>query len=265
MPYIEIVTLNKKMIKMYGDKLTPIQKLIGRRSNGLHTEIRFSLDYGGISFSCTLADGVGGCRFKMIGYSHGYRWSTVRIAVSAEQEARLFAKACEMADFQFGIDSPYKNDNLLMKYKDSFDSVGSCYYGPNHVKYDINGARFAFILKWEWWKMHRIKMICNEAVANVMLVVWPDMLVIDDEYHKVKEDIAEIAPQIFIDSYDHKDPAHLAPDQIHYLVEYYFKGNRDSYMGFESLGNPTQKDIDNIIKEVNDEQNSEKKERPSPL
>ncbi len=220
--YIELVTWNKKMMLLYGDKLTGTQRAIGWRSNGLHTEIHFSPDYGGIWWSCTTADGADGCRFKMINRSHPYRQSVVRIYVTKEQEARLFAKCCEMAD----VDSMWydaQNDS-------GFGFEGLILYGPNHIKYDRWGARLAFILKWEWWKMHRVKMICNEAVANVMLVVWPDLLDISRE---TRDEL--ILEQL--------DPATLTPDQFHYLVEYYF----------QQQDRPNQTDIDNIIKEVNGE------------
>ena len=210
--YIEIVTWNKKMMLMYGDKLTGTQRAIGWRSNGLHTEIHFSPDYGGIWWSCTTADGADGCRFKMINRSHPYRQSVVRIYVTKEQEARLFAKACEMADLNGTM-----SELMLDIGKD-----GACFYGPDAIKYDKWGARLSFITKWNIFKMHKVKMICNEACANVLLTEWPDLL--DTPKKKYK-------------------PAQLTPDQFHYLVEYYF----------QQQDRPNQTDIDNIIKEVNGE------------
>ena len=205
--YIEIVTWNRKMMLLHGDKLTGIQKAIGRRSNGLHVEIRFSDRYGRISWSCTKADGANGCRFKMIDYSHPYRQSVVRIYVTAEQEARLFAKACEMADM--GI------YDMIIKIRlgKELVNINSCYYGPNHIKYDTWGASFGFITKYNIWKMHRTKMICNEACAEVLLVEWPGLLdvpVMEFENYKKR-----------------KDPATLTPDQFEYLVRHYFEANGD--------------------------------------
>jgi hypothetical protein len=200
--YIEIKTVNAKMKRMYGDKLTWTEKGIERRSNGLHVELRFSTRYGRISFSCTLADGVGGCRFKMIGYSHPYRWSTIRIAVTEEQEARLFAKACEMADISIS-----KADFWALTPPAVVDLANETgvLYGPNHIKYDKWGATFSFISKHRIWRMHPANMICNEAVANVMLVDWPGLL--DVNNGKTGKIV---------------DPATITPDQFHYLAEYYF-------------------------------------------
>jgi hypothetical protein len=219
--YIEIVTWNKKMILMYGDKLTKTQKAIGLRSNGLHTEIRYSGRYGHICFSCTLADGVGGCRFMMHGFSHPYRQSRVRIPVTAEQEARLFAKACEMAD----MDGDAETRMFIDVAHGDAEFFKVPFYGHNHIKYDKNGARFAFILKWEWWKMHRVKMICNEACANVLLTEWPDLLDIKKEDGTVTFSVEIGGDGIAKDGgrvYPKADPATLTPDQFEYMVSHYF-------------------------------------------
>ncbi len=221
--YIEVVTWNRKMMLMYGDKLTGIQKAIGRRSNGLHTSIKFSPRYGRISWSCTKADGANGCRFKMIEYSHPYRQSRVRIYVTAEQEARLFAKCCEMADWNPDVKLP----GIKVIYPDT-----GCWYGPNHIKYDTWYATFGFISKWKIWGEHKDLMICNEACANVLLEVWADLLLCTRNPETL--DVSDKDTKIL-------DPAQLTPDQFHYLVEYYF----------EHQG-PTQQDIDNIIEEVNE-------------
>jgi hypothetical protein len=210
--YIEIKTVNRKMKLMYGDKLTGTQKAIGLRSNGLHVVIRFTDRYGRISWHCTLADGMGGCGFKMIGFSTAYQWSTVRIAVTAEQEARLFTKACEMADVKFikdALDGYRTIKDLAIDHADS-----NPYYGPHHIKYDRWGASFAFISKWRLWRMHPERMICNEAVAEVMLTEWPDLL-IADKY-------ADRLPDLFLNK---KDPATLTPDQFEYMVRHYFEIN----------------------------------------
>jgi len=199
--YIQLVTWNKEMMLMYGDKLTGTQKAIGRRSNGLHTCIRHSDRYRHIWFSCTCADGADGCRFKMINRSHPYRQSVVNIPVTADQEARLFAKECEMADMHC-IDYALGDWVGLLNDK-------QVAYGPNHIKYDKWGARFAFILKWELWKMDRVKMICSEACANVLLEVWPDMLTVKNQ----KLDWGQII----------LDPATITPEQFEYQVRHYFE------------------------------------------
>ena len=217
--YIELVTWNRKMILMHGDKLTPTQKAIGLRSNGLHSEIRFSDRDGRISFSCTLADGCGCCRFINSQHSHPYRQSRVRIPVTAEQEARLFNKACKMADVETNFPFPIR-DMIDSGLKNS----RFCIFGPNAIKYDEWGARLSFISrKLNWWKMHPERMICNEACAEVLLKVWPDLLVVDQVYHDTRKSIGEIAPQIFIESYNNKNPSDLTPDQLEYLVRHYFE------------------------------------------
>jgi hypothetical protein len=197
--YMEIVTWNKAMILMHGDKLTGTQKLIGLRSNGLHAEWRFTDRHGRISFSCTLADGCGCCRFKMINYSHPYRQSRVYVPVTAEQEARLFKKACEMADVEMGLYLSHTDISYFNEGKNG------CAYGPNAIKYDKNGARFSFITGWNIWKMHKTKMICNEACANLGLEVWPGLL--DVNNGKTGKII---------------DPAQLTPETFEYLARFYF-------------------------------------------
>lgn len=201
--YIELVTWNRKMILAYGEKLTRTQKAIGWRSNGLHSETRFSDRYGRISFSCTLADGCGCCRFKMIEYSHPYRQSRVRIPVTAEQEARLFAEACRMANAYPDYLSRCIIDETLL--------VNECVFGPDAIKYDKNGAKFSFISKYRIWRMHPEWMICNEAVANVFMVEWPDIFTLKSDT---------------IDSIDWPiivPPHEQTPDQTEYLVRDFFE------------------------------------------
>jgi len=202
--YIQLVTWNKEMMLMYGDKLTGTQKAIGRRSNGLHTAIRFSDRYGRISWTCTCADGMDGCGFINSQYTHPHRQSIVNIPVTAEQEFNLFRKACDLADEVNGYVQGLAVKNILIP--------GECVYGPNHVKYDKWGARFAFILKWELWKMDRVKMICSEACANVLLEVWPDLLV-----------LCKPAGGDFEVLGKHLDPATITPEQFEYQVRHYFE------------------------------------------
>jgi hypothetical protein len=187
--YIEVITWNKKMILFHGDKLTPTQTAIGWRSNGLHVEIRFTDRYGNIWWSCTNADGCGCCRFKMINRSHPYRQSVVRIPVTAEQEARLFAEACKMADV----------DSTTTKYWANHSKLDSGYmtYGPNAIKYDNWGARLSFISKWRIIPMSKTKLICNKACAKLLLTEWPDLLA-------------------------GKEKADLTPDIFEYMIRDYF-------------------------------------------
>lgn len=207
--YMEIVTWNKAMILMHGDKLTRTQKAIGLRSNGLHTAIRFTGRYGKISWHCTLADGMGGCGFKNIEYSHPYRQSRVYVPVTAEQEARLFAEALKMAGYADGfMDMMGFGTRKLLKTVVNYVS-----YGPNNIKYDKRYAMFGFITKWEWlrWKPHKDDMICNEAVANLLLTEWPNLI----STIKETEESGAIYPA--------KDPAKLTPETFEYLARHYFR------------------------------------------
>jgi len=197
MRYIKLRTKNAAMMRMYGDKLTWSEKAREMRTNGLHTEIQFSDRYGNISFSSTLSDGCNGCRFKMIDYSHPYRWSTVLIPVTAELEARLFKKACEMANM----------DNFYMRQESLNGGTCGCYYNKHHIKYDKGAAFFSFISKHNIWKPSKTKMICNRACAVLLLEVWPDML-------DVKPDRSVSGNKII-------DPAQITPEQLHYMVEFY--------------------------------------------
>lgn len=216
--YIKIRTKNAKMLMMYGDKLTASEWLRKARTNGLHVEVQFSDRYGSISFSSTLSDGCNGCRFKMIGYSHSYRWSTIYIAVTADQEVRLFVKACEMADIV--SDSTYRTDDTEGWYYVNKDDEG-CIYGPDHIKYDKGAAFFSFISKRNIWKPSKTKMICNRACAVLMLEVWPDLL---DAHAWNPYDISgENTKGLPMAVVNRLDPATLKPDQFHYQAAYYFE------------------------------------------
>jgi hypothetical protein len=221
--YMQLVTWNKKMILLHGDKLTRTQKLIGLRSNGLHTEWRFTDRYGKISWSATLQDGCGCCRFKAINYTHPYRQSRVYVPVTAEQEAVLFAEACRMADFpEDAIDF-------------TSDKVANCptpiFYGEDAIKYDKAGVSLSFISKRRIWNPHNKRVWCNEACGLLALKVWPDVFGIGDiGYTKIKQcsifdgwtytSKVPDGPKTSILPHD------LMPDQTEYLMRHYFKRNR---------------------------------------
>ena len=63
--------------------------------------------------------------------------------------------------------------------------------------------------------MHRVKMICNEACANVLLVEWPNLLQVETENED--EFIFKL-----------KDPATLTPDQFEYKVRHYFEQTKNN-------------------------------------
>jgi hypothetical protein len=208
--YITIYTRNAKRMKLYGDKLTWVEKFINVRSNGLHMELRFSDRYGGISASSTLQDGVNGFRFKMIGYSHGYRWDKIRIPVTAEQEKQIFIKACEMADVPYLYFNTHLKTETNQNISENFYQNG-CYYGNYHIKYDRRGVMYSFITGWRLWKPSNKKNWCNESVALLLMEVWADLLLASPT---ADWDISDKKQKLL-------EPHDLLPDQTHYMIANY--------------------------------------------
>jgi hypothetical protein len=134
-------------------------------------EFQFSTRYGGISFSSTLRDGVKGCRFKMIKYSHPEYWDAVYVPVTVEQEDSMMAKALEMADMPEGFACFMKVGT--QKGKDLYWKQSDCSYGDNHIKYDLSGAAFSYWTKFKIWKPSKAKMVCNRACTEVVLAGEP--------------------------------------------------------------------------------------------
>jgi hypothetical protein len=225
--YIKLRTKNAKMLMLYGDKLTPSEWLRKARTNGLHTEVQHSDRYGSISNSCTLSDGCNGGRMKPNRYSHGYRWSTLYIPVTAEQEALIWTKGCEMAGLDLKAFTEYIHEG---HHQDIYEKEDlNCFYGPNHVKYDKGAAFFSFISKRNVWKPSKTKMICNRYCAELLLVVWPDLLDIKKEdacvtvtMHMELDAGGEWSSKESKRLYAKLDPATLTPDQFEYMVRHYF-------------------------------------------
>jgi hypothetical protein len=204
--YMKVRSRNATMIQLYGDKLKPYEWLISQRSNLLHMELQFSDRYGSISVSATKADGCDCVRFKIIAYSHAYRWSTILIPVTAEQEARIFADACRMADLY-----PNPFDITVLKAK-----RGAVYYGPEAIKYDTAGVSLSFISKRRWWNPSNERQWCNETVGLLLMVEWPLIFCreIEAEYNSPPFNTIErniISPQ------------EQTPDQTAYMIQYYFE------------------------------------------
>jgi hypothetical protein len=252
--YMKLRTRNAKMMRLHSDKLTRVEKAINWRSNGLHSELQFSPRYGNISVSATRQDDCNCVRFKMIGYSHAYRWSTVYIPVTAEQESLIFADACRMADVEMG---------LYLSHTDvSYFNEGSngCAYGPNAIKYDTYGASFSFISKLKIWKMSEVRQICNETCGLLLMVVWPDIFEVKKGdglgFFECKVSFRLDSPAFMDDwktVYPSIPPHEQTPDVTEYMVRHYVQQyiTCDIDTAFPSLGNPTQEDIDNIITEIN--------------
>ncbi len=170
---IRIMTFNCRRAVKFGYKPTKIDRLIMLRSPHVHTEISFSTRYGGISFSSTLRDGVKGCRFKMIEYSHPERWDAVHLPVTAVDEARMFSKACSMAGMSQAFPAVVHPDGTV-----ETDSTNGCYYYPSHVKYDlIQGAALSYISKAKIVKPSKTKRVCNRACTDVLVTAHPKVVI----------------------------------------------------------------------------------------
>lgn len=157
---VELMFFNCRRAKVFGYKQTAVDKLILRRSIPYtHVEIKFSSRHGGYSWSATMADGVGGCRFKHIDYSHGIEyWDRIVMHWTDEQEdADAWRLACGYADLPANwLDSDIK-------------SVSGCYHGPEHIKYDIKG-QLAHLLPLRIVKPDEDKTWCSKAVAEACFV-----------------------------------------------------------------------------------------------
>ena len=230
--YIKVRSRNATMIQLYGDKLKPHEWLISKRSNLLHMELQFSDRYGSISVSATKADGCDCVRFKMIGYTHAYRWSTIYIPVTAEQEARVFKDACRMANVRISMVASWaKNPDSSFRDSDNgiyYPNSNKCLYGPDAIKYDTAGVSLSFISKRRWWNPSNERQWCNETVGLLLMVVWPDIFEI-----KIGEGLGffECKGSIPLDSSTFMGdwemscptipPQEQTPDQTAYLIEYY--------------------------------------------
>lgn len=118
--------------KRLGIQTTWIQWMIYLRSKLIHTEYQFSERYGRISFSFTMADGVNGARFKMIGYSTYKLWVTDEIPMTDDEEDAAWLLACKMAGCNPLNGLVYTNMEVYFQ-----DQV--IYQGKIHWKYDAVG------------------------------------------------------------------------------------------------------------------------------
>lgn len=194
--YMKRRSFNLFRAMLFGYKPTLTQRAIYLRSDHTHAENQHSSRYGGISFSCTQADGVDGCRFKMIEYSHEEYWDTVLIPVTAEQEAKIFIKECDMAN-------AYEGDVVF-----TANRISTCVYGSNHVKYDKAGAGISYLTQWKIWKPSKTKMVCNRASDEALLVAFPTLMYITYEHDLFNWQA---------------DFASFTPSQSHGMLVNYFK------------------------------------------
>lgn len=134
-------------------------------SEETHSEAVFEIAYKQISFSNTMADGVKGCRFKYITYSHPERWDTDIIPVSKENIIKRIRKACKLADV-----TP---EQLYIWAKTA--RPGDILHGPNHKKYDFLGTALSFVSRAKVVKSSKKKGRCCEDVMNVILSTEPEL------------------------------------------------------------------------------------------
>ncbi|MCK5611582.1 hypothetical protein KAR91_57455 [Candidatus Pacearchaeota archaeon] len=88
--------------------------------------------------------------------------------VTPEQLAKMFAKAKDM------VGLPDNSDKFLA---DMVRAGQIMYSDFNHVKYDFwRGAVFSYISKATIVKPSKTKMVCNRAVAEVVLAGLPDAM-----------------------------------------------------------------------------------------
>lgn len=221
MSQIILHTWNKKLILAHKEKLTKTQRLIGVRSNGLHSEIQFSDRKAKISASATLQDECNGFRFKPIPYIHPHRQTRVVIECTDQQEDLMFAEACKMADVELTCMLSHLLNEPNQQIKES--TINGCIYGIDNIKYDKLGVAFSFINKRRIWIPSGKKVWCNEACGMLLQLPWPDIFITDPEYYEMIDVIGDVPPKYILDSYNHKNPHDLTPDETEYLVQNYFE------------------------------------------
>ncbi len=134
-------SFNARRAVQFGYKLSMNDRFILMRSwMHTHTEGQFSRRYNKISFSSTLKDDSKGCRFKDIKYSHSERWDTVYVALSYEEEDRLYSK----------------------------------YLGLEGMGYDLKAVAFGFITTKKIIKPNPLKRWCTRAVIEPLSEIITD-------------------------------------------------------------------------------------------
>jgi hypothetical protein len=157
-------------------KKTKSDRLINLRSVLTHSEFRFSMRYGGISVSATMADDCRCFRFKMIDYDkHPKRWVASIVTLTYEEEDAIFMEALKMAGYE-----PWYAPHMKMNIK--YSCTGQIFYNKGALKYDLAGVSFSFIIpKWRLWRPHEEWVWCSESVTMLLQVVFKDFDVRADE------------------------------------------------------------------------------------
>ena len=172
--HMRIMTFNARRAMLFGYKPTKIDRLIMLRSIGVHMQNQHTSRYNYLSFTSTLRHGANGCCFLDTKYSHKDYWDVVYLPVTAEEEAKIWAEECVMADINPSYCNPDEMDNI-------------CFYGPNHIKYDLAGASFSYWTKFDIWKPSKTKMVCNRAVTRAVLAGKPDAMDTVTQTHRGRE------------------------------------------------------------------------------
>ena len=189
----ELKSYNAKRAKIFGKRLTNVQKLISIRSfPETHSEFKFSDRYKKVSFSATLEDGCKCARFKLIEYSHEReRWDTTKIPMNDLEEDNAWLRACITANLP--IDWLYPEPLTGRR----------SYYGFNAIPYDLIG-QLCHATKLKIWKPSKNKTWCSKAVSKVICEGRKDFLVLLERFKLMEE---------------------LRPDQLAMMARYFFIPN----------------------------------------
>ena len=173
-----------KANRRYGGKFSLVGAGIGLRSTLTHSEIQFSLRYGGVSVSATMEDGCNCVRFKKILYSNAKKWwSTVPLNLTDEQEDDMF-------------DQAVLDTNVSMYQWDTWIARGmqGCLYYNGALKYDTLGVSFSFILpKWRVWRPSKTWVWCSEQCKELLFVAEPYFKILYEQGQVKRPD--ETTPQ----------------------------------------------------------------------
>jgi hypothetical protein len=123
---------------------------------------------------------------------HPLRWKSVIIPCTDYQEDLIWAEDRRMADIDL------KKDSLLVKLRPVLDTIGTCYFGPNAIKYDKIGVVLCNISHRRIIKSWNDRVWCTEQCIMALLKAFPDLT--------------------------DKHPDEFRPDNGHKLIESYFNG-----------------------------------------
>ena len=101
---IKLKWYNARRAEVFGKELTLVNPMVLTKSDPhTHVEFQFSDRYHSDSFSATIEDGIDGCRFLHIDYSHPERWDTLIVPLSDEEENEAFYRAEELNGHKYDL------------------------------------------------------------------------------------------------------------------------------------------------------------------